>query len=107
MSFGNSFHKFNIKNRKLLYFRALFKLVLNYIQKDVIFSKYYNIRLYSYFLYYHSYNITIFPRHLHIRNICLISGRHRGNFRKLKIARSQIKKYTDLTIYPGLIKSSW
>lgn len=42
-----------------------------------------------------------------IRNRCEITGRPRGNYRKLRICRNQLRELASQGRIPGMIKSSW
>jgi small subunit ribosomal protein S14 len=42
-----------------------------------------------------------------IRNRCEITGRPRGNYRKLKISRIALRELGSKGLIPGLVKSSW
>ena len=42
-----------------------------------------------------------------IRNRCLVTGRPRGFYRKLKMSRIALREYGSLGLIPGLVKASW
>ena len=42
-----------------------------------------------------------------VRNRCLISGRPRGTYRKLKVSRIALRDMASLGLIPGMVKSSW
>jgi small subunit ribosomal protein S14 len=42
-----------------------------------------------------------------IRNRCLVSGRPRGFYRKLKMSRIALRQLGSEGLIPGLVKSSW
>ena len=42
-----------------------------------------------------------------IRNRCEITGRPRGNYRKLKLSRIALRELGSKGLIPGLVKSSW
>jgi len=42
-----------------------------------------------------------------IRNRCIVSGRPRGYYRKLKISRIALRELGSNGLIPGLVKSSW
>jgi small subunit ribosomal protein S14 len=42
-----------------------------------------------------------------IRNRCELSGRPRGNYRKLKLSRIALRALGSQGLIPGLVKSSW
>lgn len=42
-----------------------------------------------------------------IRNRCLVTGRPRGFYRKLKMSRIALREYGSDGKIPGLVKSSW
>jgi len=42
-----------------------------------------------------------------IRNRCLITGRPRGFYRKLKMSRLALREYGSSGKIPGLVKASW
>ena len=42
-----------------------------------------------------------------IRNRCLVSGRPRGFYRKLKMSRVALRQLGSEGLIPGLVKSSW
>ena len=42
-----------------------------------------------------------------IRNRCLVSGRPRGTYRKLKVSRIALRDMASLGLIPGMVKSSW
>ena len=42
-----------------------------------------------------------------IRNRCEITGRARGNYRKLKMCRNQLCEQASQGLIPGMVKSSW
>ena len=42
-----------------------------------------------------------------IRNRCEITGRARGNYRKLRMCRNQLRELASQGLIPGMVKSSW
>lgn len=42
-----------------------------------------------------------------VRNRCEITGRPRGNYRKLKMCRNQLRELASQGRIPGMVKSSW
>jgi small subunit ribosomal protein S14 len=42
-----------------------------------------------------------------IRNRCELTGRPRGNYRKLKMCRNQLREQASQGLIPGMVKSSW
>ena len=42
-----------------------------------------------------------------IRNRCLITGRPRAFYRKMKISRNQLRELASQGMIPGMVKSSW
>lgn len=42
-----------------------------------------------------------------IRNRCLITGRPRGFYRKLKMSRIALREMANQGLIPGMVKSSW
>jgi small subunit ribosomal protein S14 len=42
-----------------------------------------------------------------IRNRCELTGRPRGNYRKLKLSRIALRALGSQGLIPGLVKSSW
>ena len=42
-----------------------------------------------------------------VRNRCEITGRARGNYRKLKMCRNQLRELASQGRIPGMVKSSW
>lgn len=42
-----------------------------------------------------------------IRNRCMVTGRPRGYYRKLKMSRIALRELGSLGKVPGLVKSSW
>ena len=42
-----------------------------------------------------------------IRNRCEITGRARGNYRKLRMCRNQLRELASMGMIPGMVKSSW
>jgi small subunit ribosomal protein S14 len=42
-----------------------------------------------------------------IRNRCEITGRPRGNYRKLRMSRMALRELGSSGMIPGLVKSSW
>ena len=42
-----------------------------------------------------------------VRNRCEITGRARGNYRKLKMCRNQLREQASQGLIPGMVKSSW
>jgi small subunit ribosomal protein S14 len=42
-----------------------------------------------------------------VRNRCEITGRSRGNYRKLKMCRNQLREQASQGLIPGMVKSSW
>ncbi len=42
-----------------------------------------------------------------VRNRCTITGRPRGNYRKLKMSRIAVRELGSQGLIPGLVKSSW
>ena len=50
------------------------------------------------------------PRHSapsRIRNRCELTGRPRGNYRKLKMSRIKLRELAAHGMIPGMVKSSW
>ena len=41
------------------------------------------------------------------RNRCLVSGRPRAFYRKLKMSRIALREYSSQGLVPGMVKSSW
>ena len=42
-----------------------------------------------------------------IRNRCELTGRARGNYRKLKMCRIKLRELASHGLIPGMVKSSW
>jgi small subunit ribosomal protein S14 len=42
-----------------------------------------------------------------IRNRCELTGRSRGNYRKLKMCRIKLRELASYGLIPGMVKSSW
>jgi small subunit ribosomal protein S14 len=42
-----------------------------------------------------------------IRNRCELTGRPRGNYRKLKMCRVKLRELASYGLIPGMVKSSW
>jgi small subunit ribosomal protein S14 len=42
-----------------------------------------------------------------IRNRCELSGRPRGNYRKLNMSRIALRELASQGLIPGMVKSSW
>jgi small subunit ribosomal protein S14 len=42
-----------------------------------------------------------------VRNRCLLTGRPRGNYRKLKMSRIALRELASTGQIPGMVKSSW
>jgi small subunit ribosomal protein S14 len=42
-----------------------------------------------------------------IRNRCELTGRSRGNYRKLKMCRIKLRELAAHGLIPGMVKSSW
>ena len=42
-----------------------------------------------------------------VRNRCLVSGRPRGYYRKMKMSRIALRELGSFGLIPGLVKSSW
>ncbi|HEY7457574.1 MAG TPA: 30S ribosomal protein S14 [Xanthobacteraceae bacterium] len=42
-----------------------------------------------------------------VRNRCELTGRPRGNYRKLKLSRIALRELGSQGLIPGLVKSSW
>jgi small subunit ribosomal protein S14 len=42
-----------------------------------------------------------------IRNRCELTGRSRGNYRKLKMCRIKLRELAAYGLIPGMVKSSW
>ena len=42
-----------------------------------------------------------------VRNRCLVTGRPRGTYRKLKLSRIALRDMAALGLIPGMVKSSW
>ena len=42
-----------------------------------------------------------------IRNRCLVTGRPRGYYRKLKMSRIALRELASIGHIPGVVKSSW
>ena len=44
---------------------------------------------------------------IRLRNRCSVSGRPRGNYRKLGVSRIALRALGSKSLIPGLVKSSW
>jgi len=44
---------------------------------------------------------------IRVRNRCVVSGRPRGNYRKLGLSRIALRELGSKGLIPGLVKSSW
>jgi len=44
---------------------------------------------------------------IRVRNRCNVSGRPRGNYRKLGVSRIALRELGSKGLIPGLVKSSW
>lgn len=42
-----------------------------------------------------------------VRNRCELTGRSRGNYRKLKMCRIKLRELASYGMIPGMVKSSW
>ncbi len=42
-----------------------------------------------------------------VRNRCLVTGRPRGYYRKMKMSRIALRELGSQALLPGLVKSSW
>ena len=42
-----------------------------------------------------------------VRNRCLLTGRSRGNYQKLKLSRMMLRELASQGQIPGMVKSSW
>ena len=42
-----------------------------------------------------------------IRNRCELTGRSRGNYRKVKMCRIKLRELANHGLIPGMVKSSW
>jgi small subunit ribosomal protein S14 len=42
-----------------------------------------------------------------VRNRCLVTGRPRGYYRKLKMSRISLRQLASQGMIPGMVKSSW
>lgn len=42
-----------------------------------------------------------------VRNICFVTGRSRGNYRRFGLSRIQLRKMASFADIPGVKKSSW
>lgn len=42
-----------------------------------------------------------------VKNICFVTGRSRGNFRRFALCRNQLRKMASFADIPGVKKSSW
>lgn len=42
-----------------------------------------------------------------IRNRCELTGRSRGNYRKLRMCRIKLRELASYGLIPGMVKSSW
>jgi small subunit ribosomal protein S14 len=42
-----------------------------------------------------------------IRNRCELTGRPRGNYRKVKMCRIKVRELASYGLIPGMVKSSW
>jgi len=54
--------------------------------------------------------LSAMPRNgakIRIRNRCEVSGRPRGNYRKLGVSRIALRDLGSSGLIPGLVKSSW
>lgn len=45
--------------------------------------------------------------HVRIHNRCALTGRSKGNYRKFKLSRIQLRKLANEGQLPGVTKSSW
>ncbi len=55
-------------------------------------------------------NLAQLPRNsapVRIRNRCLLSGRPRGFYRKLRLSRIALRELASTGQIPGMVKSSW
>jgi small subunit ribosomal protein S14 len=41
------------------------------------------------------------------KNICFVTGRSRGNYRRFSLCRNQLRKMASFADIPGIKKSSW
>jgi small subunit ribosomal protein S14 len=44
---------------------------------------------------------------IRVRNRCLVTGRPRGYYRKMKMSRIALRELGNAGLIPGLVKSSW
>jgi small subunit ribosomal protein S14 len=44
---------------------------------------------------------------IRVRNRCLVTGRPRGYYRKMKMSRIALRELGNQGLIPGLVKSSW
>jgi small subunit ribosomal protein S14 len=42
-----------------------------------------------------------------LKNICKITGRSKGVYRKFKLCRNKIREFASYGLIPGLVKASW
>lgn len=42
-----------------------------------------------------------------VKNICFVTGRSRGNYRRFGLCRNQLRKMASFADIPGVKKSSW
>jgi small subunit ribosomal protein S14 len=42
-----------------------------------------------------------------VRNRCEVTGRPRGNYRKMKMSRISLREFASFGQIPGMVKSSW
>lgn len=42
-----------------------------------------------------------------LKNICQITGRSKGVYRKFKLCRNKIREFASFGLIPGLVKASW
>lgn len=42
-----------------------------------------------------------------VRNLCEITGRPRGNYRKFRMSRIAVRDLASAGLIPGMVKSSW
>jgi small subunit ribosomal protein S14 len=54
--------------------------------------------------------LSTMPRNsstVRLKNICKITGRSKGVYRKFKLCRNKIREFASYGLIPGLVKASW
>lgn len=94
----------DIKKRKNVIHQELEIFVIKTLLKSTKLSIFKRRLLYWYLN--HKYHFSLIAK-ANMRQLCIITGKNRGIFRKWSLSRFQIKKYINMGLLPGAQKRGW